>query len=159
MHPDLLHHVVCFVNNRGLRELLGYSRDRCITLRVPPCTLVPAHFTLLADLLRMRRRRAYAHVYYPEERVFVIVTRGYMMVRTGVTPNVVRGAGYWWIANDACSQIYTWDLIEPGAQEGQGPGRSAWVTADDYLVRMLPGPQGQGAGRSAWVTADDYFVK
>ena len=146
MHTDLLRGVVCFVNNRRLRELLGYSWHRCITLRVPPCTLKinPAHLTLLANFLRRRRKFAYTHVYYPQERIFVIVSMGYMMVHAEVTPNLEKGPGWWWQQNGASSRSYAWNFSEGGMVRlrrgeshgtGQDTGRSAWATSTDYVVK------------------------
>jgi hypothetical protein len=144
MYTNLLHRVVCFVNDRELRELLGYPWHRCITLRIPPCSLKfdPAHLTLLTVFLRRRRKAAYTHVYYLQEHVFVIVSRGYMMVHTEVTPNTEKGPGWWWQPNEASSRSYAWDPIEPGRVRfhrrdvtGQGAGRSAWTTSTDYVEK------------------------
>ena len=39
MNPDLVDLVAAFVNDRRIRDYLGFSVDSCIALRVPPCHL------------------------------------------------------------------------------------------------------------------------
>jgi hypothetical protein len=107
-----------------------------------PCTIDPVRLTVLTNFLRRRMKLAYTHVYYPQERIFVIVSRGYMMVHTEVVPNLEKGPGWWWQPNEASSRSYAWDFIEPGGVRlrerdgtGRGTGRSAWATSTDYVVK------------------------
>jgi hypothetical protein len=51
--------VAAFVNNRALRRALGFSPDRCLSLRIPPCRLVvdKAFQHRLAQLCEARLRK------------------------------------------------------------------------------------------------------
>lgn len=70
------HHVVPMINNRGVREAVGYDLERCIRLKILPCKLVTdeiftEHLEHLCDL------RAdwigTINVYYPDEQVRVVI--------------------------------------------------------------------------------------
>jgi hypothetical protein len=57
MNADLLTLVAAFVNDRVLRERLGYNFDTCIRRRMVPIKLPPSEcFTHLAELWRVRAR-------------------------------------------------------------------------------------------------------
>lgn len=146
MNQDLLHQVVSFVNDGRTRDALGYSWERCTALRLAPCKLVmdPHVNTLLTEYFARRRRSAYTHVYHSQERIFVVVTNGFMMVHTGVEPNWEQGPGCWWQLKNACSRSEVWDYVDPlqmrvrrGGRRGtdQDEGKTAWVTTDNYVVK------------------------
>lgn len=58
MNADVLVHVVAMVNQRSTRAALGFSVDRCIQLKLPPCKLRPYHKFLehLEFLMNLRVR-------------------------------------------------------------------------------------------------------
>jgi hypothetical protein len=57
MNPDLVDLVAAFVNDREIRERLGYNVDTCIKRRIVPPRLPPSDsFTHLAELWRVRTR-------------------------------------------------------------------------------------------------------
>ncbi len=57
MNADLIDLVVAFVNDRELREQLGYNFDTCVKRRIVPIKLPPSEsFTHLAELWKMRAK-------------------------------------------------------------------------------------------------------
>ncbi len=70
MNADLLHQVVSFINDRRVREQLGYTVDTCVALRIPPAQVV------IPSALLNLYTQVYTKVYYPQERVFVALDWG-----------------------------------------------------------------------------------
>ena len=75
--PDaLLEQVVAFVPCRDTRAALGFSYEKCITLRIAPCPLAvqPTFRAHLERLLPFRQNGWGIHVLYPERRTSVWLT-------------------------------------------------------------------------------------
>jgi hypothetical protein len=81
MNPDLLDVVAAFVNDRGLRERLGYNVDTCIKRRIVPLPLPLAPFRRLARVFALRlmrtRRDGYLRVsfYHPGSQLVISFSR------------------------------------------------------------------------------------
>ena len=70
------HHVVPLINDRRVREAVGYDLERCIRLKILPCKLV-ADKTFTEHLENLCALRAYGksivNVYYADEKVRVVL--------------------------------------------------------------------------------------
>ena len=152
MHQDLLTHVVSFVNDRGLRDALGYPWQRCMALKIAPCTLQmePHVNASLTDVYTKRSKNKETQIYYAQERVLVYLRGGppdismgaVMVVFTGVDENHEKGSGWWYQDDAASSRKYAWKFDEVAVSVGEArlqrqdrSIRGTWVTNGDYVVK------------------------
>ena len=68
-------HVVPFINDRRVRDSLGYNLERCVQLKILPCKLVTDEtFTdHLEHLYTLRADGKSVKVHYPDDQVWVTV--------------------------------------------------------------------------------------
>ena len=87
MHRDLMLHILNMCD-RSVRAAIGFSVDTCIRYKLLPCPLVYCNslFTRrLHFLLKMRLRKKFVHVWYPEAGVMAFVTFDFASLDTFLT--------------------------------------------------------------------------
>lgn len=68
-------HVVPFINDRRVRDTLGYDLERCVRLKISPCKLVidETFKDHLEHLCTLRAEGKSIKVHYPDDQVWVTV--------------------------------------------------------------------------------------